>query len=261
MKIVGVSFNDNNKQYYFNLNDFSVNINTTVIVETEKGLQFGKVMSYIDDDNVDPKLLKNVLRITSKKDYLQHLNNIKDAQNALIKAQKLINNMKLNMKLVDANYTFDRNQLIFRFLADERVDFRQLAKELGAMFKTRIELRQIGIRDKAKEIGGIGPCGRILCCSKFLHEFDSVSINMAKNQSLALNPTKINGVCGRLLCCLKYEDSTYTEYRKAMPELGQIVKTPSGSGKVISLDILNKKYKVLVNDTVVVMDSDNDSKK
>ena len=261
MKIVGVSFNDNNKQYYFKLNDFSVNVNTTVIVETEKGLQFGKVMSYIDDDNVDPKLLKNVLRITSKKDYLQHLNNIKDAKNAIIKAQKLINNMKLNMKIVDANYTFDRNQLIFRFLADDRVDFRQLAKELGAMFKTRIELRQIGIRDKAKEIGGIGPCGRFLCCSTFLTDFNSVSINMAKNQMLALNPTKINGLCGRLLCCLNYEDEVYTENRKTMPELGQIVKTPSGSGKVISLDILNKKYKVLVNDTVVVMDSNNDSKK
>lgn len=253
MKIIGVTLKEKGKPYYFHSNGLELNMNHTVIVNTEKGLQFGKVVSITeDDDTADEQVLKEVVRITTKKDYLQHLNNLKDAQNAIGKAQKVIQKLEMNMKLIDATYTFDRNQLIFRFIADERVDFRQLAKELGAMFKTRIELRQIGIRDKAKEIGGIGPCGRLLCCNQFLTDFDSVSISMAKNQSLALNPAKINGVCGRLLCCLKYEDSVYSEYRKKMPEIGQMVNTENGIGKVISLDILNCKYKVLVGDNVIV---------
>lgn len=252
MSIVGVTLKEKGKPYYFHSNGLSLHLHHTVIVNTEKGLQFGKVVSIINDDNIDPKSLKEIVRITTKKDYLQHLNNLKDAENAVGKAQKVIQKLEMNMNLIDATYTFDRNQLIFRFIADERVDFRQLAKELGAMFKTRIELRQIGIRDKAKEIGGIGPCGRLLCCNQFLTDFDSVSINMAKNQSLALNPAKINGVCGRLLCCLKYEDVVYSEYRKKLPEIGQMIQTDLGVGKVISLDILNCKYKVLVNDTILV---------
>jgi len=137
-------------------------------------------------------------------------------------------------------------------VADDRVDFRQLAKDLGSAFKTRIELRQIGIRDKARDVGGIGPCGRMLCCSKFLKEFDSVSINMAKNQLLALNPSKINGVCGRLLCCLKYEDDNYLEYRRGFPEVGDVVKTPSGQGKVTSIDLFKRKYKVYVENVGLV---------
>ena len=156
------------------------------------------------------------------------------------------------MTILDATYTFDRSQLIFRFIADERIDFRQLAKELGATFKTRIELRQVGIRDKAKEVGGFGPCGRKMCCCSFLNEFDSVSINMAKNQNLALNPQKINGTCGRLLCCLKYEDENYTEYKKGLPELGKRIKTKDVEGRVVAVDIFEKSYKVLTDDNGIV---------
>ena len=149
-------------------------------------------------------------------------------------------------------------------MADDRVDFRQLAKDLGSIFKTRIELRQVGIRDKAKEIGGIGPCGRKLCCSNFLTEFDSVSINMAKNQNLSLNPSKINGVCGRLLCCLKYENDNYTEYKKNLPDLGNKIKTKEGEGKVVSVDVFKRKYRVLLNETneiIEILADDDESKK
>ena len=166
------------------------------------------------------------------------------------------------MKIIDACYTFDREQLMFRFLADERIDFRQLAKDLGAIYKTRIELRQVGIRDKAKEIGGIGPCGRMLCCNSFLTEFDSVSINMAKNQNLSLNPSKINGVCGRLLCCLKYENDNYSEYKKDLPDVGSKIKNDLGDGRVISVDVFKKNYKVLLNNgEIITVEVDNESKK
>ena len=163
------------------------------------------------------------------------------------------------MKLYEASYTFDRKKLVFKFVADERVDFRELAKLLAAKYKTRIELRQIGVRDKAKEIGGIGPCGRILCCSSFLTNFESVSINMAKNQGIALNPTKINGVCGRLLCCLNYENEQYMEVRKNIPDVGKKVKINGKEGKVISSEPLAGKYKVFVDNEIVQVDV-NDSK-
>ena len=184
-----------------------------------------------------------------------------DADKALIKCNSLIEKYNLEMKIIDVSYTFDREQLIFRFVSDSRVDFRQLAKDLGSIFKTRIELRQVGIRDKAKEIGGFGPCGRKLCCNSFLTEFDSVSINMAKNQNLSLNPTKINGVCGRLLCCLKYENDNYTEYKKDLPDVGSRVKTENGEGKVISVDVFKRIYKVLLSDgEIEVVDLGNESK-
>ena len=196
--------------------------------------------------------------------YLENLkDNLDDALHHTLNknvpsTNNLIEQYGLEMKIIDASYTFDREQLIFRFVSDSRVDFRQLAKDLGAIFKTRIELRQVGIRDKSKEIGGFGPCGRKLCCNNFLTEFDSVSINMAKNQNLSLNPTKINGVCGRLLCCLKYENDNYTEYKKGLPDVGHKVKTEKGEGKVISVDVFKKTYKVLLPDneilTVVVND-------
>ena len=146
------------------------------------------------------------------------------------------------MKFIDAYYTFDRKQLVFQFLADNRVDFRELAKSLAAVYRTRIELRQVGVRDKAKEISGIGSCGRKLCCSSFLSDLDSVSINQVKNQNLALNPNKINGLCGRLLCCLKYEDDLYTEFRKDLPEVGDEIKNNGEKGTVISIDIPARKY-------------------
>ena len=156
------------------------------------------------------------------------------------------------MQIIDASFTFDRDQLMFYFLSDSRVDFRELAKALASIYKTRIELRQVGVRDRAKEAGGLGLCGRCLCCSQFLYDFDSVSINMAKNQNLSLNPSKINGVCGRLLCCLKYENECYCEYRKGMPDVGDKVETEDGIGKVVSIDVISGKYKVEVPDVGLV---------
>ena len=256
MKIVGVQLSEKGKIYYFDDNNLNLKKNLTVIVETEKGLQFGRVIDYINESELDNDVeYRKVVRISTKKDYLQYLNNVKDANEAVKKCQELIKKNKLDMKIIDSCYTFDRSQLIFKFIAHDRVDFRQLAKELGAHFKTRIELRQVGIRDKAREIGGIGPCGRKLCCSSFLSEFNSVSINMAKNQSLALNPTKINGVCGRLLCCLNYENDNYTEYRKGMPEVGDIVNTDKGTGKVISVNLLSRKYKAIVDNEIVEVEN------
>jgi cell fate regulator YaaT (PSP1 superfamily) len=207
--IVGVKFDNDSNVYYFNNKGLKVKVNITVIANTSRGLQFGKIVSVLNDKKLDVDNSNELIRISSKKDYLQYLSNVKDAKLAIIKCKQLISELGLSMSIIDANYNFDRSQLLFRFIAESRVDFRQLARELGSLFKTRIELRQIGIRDKAKEVGGLGPCGRKLCCSSFLNEFDSVSINMAKNQSLSLNPSKINGVCGRLLCCLKYENEDY----------------------------------------------------
>ena len=192
MKIVSVKINDFGRNFYYDCNGLNLKKNLTVIVNTDRGLEFGTVVDFInvdDDDNYE-----KINRIATKKDYLQHMKNLNDAKIALDKCRELASKNGLNMVIIDANYNFDKSQLLFRFLADERIDFRNLARELGSRLKTRIELRQIGIRDKAKEIGGIGPCGRRLCCSTFLTSFDSVSISMAKNQGLALNPTKINGV-------------------------------------------------------------------
>ena len=261
--IVGVKLNECGKTYYFNANGIKINVSDKVIVDTEKGLQYGVVVSFINEKDINKNIdYKNVIRIATKSDYKKYLSNIKDAKKALIKCNELIDKYELLMKVIDVYYTFDREQLIFRFLSDDRVDFRQLAKDLGSIYKTRIELRQVGIRDKAKEIGGIGPCGRKLCCNSFLTEFDSVSINMAKNQNLSLNPSKINGVCGRLLCCLKYENDNYTEYKKDLPDVGNKVKTDDYEGKVISVDVFNKVYKVLCNSgEVIIVDKKNDSKK
>ena len=260
MAVVGVKFNDKGKKYFFESGDISLKENITVIVETDKGLQFGTVVSC--DENYDKTELKKVIRKSNKRDYLQHLNNLKDAKEAITKCRELVSNLGLEMVIMDATYTFDRSQLIFRFIADERIDFRQLAKELGSMFKTRIELRQVGIRDKAKEIGGFGPCGRKMCCCAFLSEFDSVSINMAKNQNLALNPNKINGTCGRLMCCLKYEDENYCEYKKGLPELGKKIKTKEYEGRVIAVDIFNKTYKVLTDtNNIIEVEIDKDGSK
>ena len=250
MAVVGVKFTDNGKKYLFDDNNLNLKENITVIVETDKGLQFGKVVSIEEDSNRND--LKKIIRKSNKRDYLQHLNNLKDTKYAIEKCRELALKEGLKMTILDATYTFDRSQLIFRFIADERIDFRQLAKELGATFKTRIELRQVGIRDKAKEVGGFGPCGRKMCCCSFLNEFDSVSINMAKNQNLALNPQKINGTCGRLLCCLKYENDVYSEYHKGVPSVGDKVKIDNKNGKVISVDVLKRKYFVSFDDRSVM---------
>ncbi len=249
INVIGVSFRDDGKIYYFLPGNINLKKNITVIVQTERGLQFGKVVTdviQVEEKNYPD--IKHIIRIASKKDYMNHIKNLKDAREALNKCKKMVEFDELPMQVIDAEFTFDRNQLIFKFIADNRIDFRDLVKKLASVYRTRIELRQVGVRDKAKEIGGIGVCGCKLCCSRFLKDLESVSINMAKNQNIALNPSKINGVCGRLLCCLKYEDECYKECRNCLPKIGDVVSTEKGNGTVVSLDVLQKKYKVDVKD-------------
>lgn len=252
--LVLVKLGDNDRAVYFNGNNLSVNVGDNVIVDTEKGLQYG-VVKALNNDEFDVSLYKNVVRVATSDDIKKNNDNINDAIFALKKCRKLVQKYGLNMKIIDVYYTFMREQLIFRFVSEDRVDFRNLAKELGAIYKTRIELRQIGIRDKARFVRGIGPCGRLLCCSTFLNEFASVSINMAKNQQLSLNPTKINGVCGRLLCCLTYENRNYTDSKKNMPSVGSKIDTKYGECKVLSIDIFNNTIKV-GNDEVGIIELD-----
>lgn len=246
--VVGVTFKEKGEVNYCETELQKLKKYITVIVQTDRGLQFGKIVTDIKQFEEDKKKYFQIVRISTKNDYKVHLKNLKDAKEALSTCKKIVEEKNMHMQIVDATYTFDRNQLIFRFVADNRIDFRELAKELAAIYKTRIELRQIGIRDKAKEIGGLGLCGRPMCCAKFLKEFDSVSISMAKNQNIALNPNKINGACGRLMCCLKYEDSCYSQCKKCLPKVGELVETENGKGKVISIDVLNKKYLVEIKD-------------
>lgn len=261
--VYGVNFKDNGKIYNFK-SSIKCPINVTVITETEKGEQFGKIVSFVDSSsikNIDD--LRDIIRISTKADYEQHLKNLRDADKALKESRNMVKELNLDMKVINASYTFDRKQLIFNFLADERIDFRELAKKLASLYRTRIELRQIGARDKAREIGGLGACGGKICCSRFLSHIDSVSMTLAKNQGLCLNPSKINGLCGRLLCCLTYEDDDYIKCNEGMPEIGEYVETDRGKGQVVSKDILNRTYKVLVNNEKIeiTMGECNDSQK
>ena len=249
--IYGVNFKDNGKIYNFK-SKIRCPINVTVITETEKRVQFGKVVNYISNDNVkNIDELKDIIRISTKKDYEEYLKNLRDADQALKQCRGLVKELGLDMKMINASFTFDRKQLIFNFLADERIDFRELARRLASIYRTRIELRQIGARDKAREVGGVGICGEKICCANFLNHIDSVSMNMAKNQGLALNPSKINGLCGRLLCCLTYEDEEYLRCSEGLPSLGETVNTELGEGQVVNVDTLNRTYKVLVNNEKV----------
>ena len=245
-EVIGVSFNDSKKIYYFLPNGIDIKKGDNVIVETERGMQFAKATT--DFIKVDPKKLKaplkDVVRLATKKDKETNDENIKLAKKALEDANRFIKEENLDMKILTADFTFDKKQLLFNFLADDRIDFRNLAKKLAAIYKTRIELRQIGVRDKAREVGGYGQCGGRLCCATFLKDIDSVSINMAKNQNLALNPQKINGVCGRLMCCLSYENECYAEYKKGLPKVGDKISTKDVKGKVIYVDIFKKVYKI-----------------
>lgn len=242
MNIYGISFKQNGKVYYFNGHDLVLERGTNVIVETEKGMQYGKVNCSVDEKNL--KELKDIIRIATEKDKDIYADNLKDGEKALKNARNIAEELGLQMGILDASFTFDRKQLLFNFISDGRVDFRELAKRLAGIYRTRIELRQIGARDKAKEIGGYGQCGRELCCASYLGHIDAVTINMAKNQNIALNPNKINGVCGRLLCCLEYEDDNYSCCQKGMPYVGQIVRYKGEEGRVISIDILNRTYKI-----------------
>ncbi len=264
-KVVGVKFRNSNRIYYFLTNNINIKKEEKVIVDTERGLQLG-VVTTNETNTTDEKVentLKKVIRLATVEDTKIQEENEKMAIEALENAKKIAKKLNLNMKFIDCNFTFDKNQLIYNFVSDERVDFRELAKKLAAIYKTRIELRQIGVRDKAKEIGGIGPCGRPLCCNCFLNDFNSVSINMAKNQYLSLNPTKINGICGRLLCCLKYEDDNYLEMKKDFPPIGTKMKVDGIEGKVISHNLFKNTYTLEKKDktTIEVENKKNDSNK
>lgn len=247
--ICGVKFKDFGKVYYFRNTGLDIKKNVTVVVDTEKGEQFAKVCetNVTGLKNFDIDSMKSILRISTKSDYGKYMKNLKEATEALTFSRQLVKDMDLDMRLLDATFTLDKKQLTINFIADSRIDFRNLVKEIAAKYKTRIELHQLGVRDKSKEIGGLGQCGRELCCAKFLNGIDTISINMAKNQNIALNPSKINGACGRLLCCLSYEDEVYTDHRAYLPKIGEVVKTKDGSGKVVSLDVLNNKYTVLID--------------
>lgn len=242
MKTYGIQFSKMGKIYYYN-SDLKLMINDKVIVPTEKGENVGTVVKTIKKVNIKENI-KTIIRKVTKEDYKQLNKNQEAANKALTKAKSLAKQQHLNMNILSASYTFDKKQLQFNFIADERIDFRELAKALASIYKVRIELRQIGVRDKAKEIGGVGQCGRCLCCKSFLNNIGSISINTVKNQNIAINPAKINGQCGRLLCCLTYEDEEYTKCQKNLPQVGQEVNTEYGKGKVISVDILNRMYKV-----------------
>jgi cell fate regulator YaaT (PSP1 superfamily) len=244
--VVGVRFKKAGKIYYFDPGDLSIEKDDFVIVETVRGVEYGKAViarkQVEEHDVVLP--LKKVVRIADPKDKMIVDENKQAAQEAYEVCNEKVNEHQLDMKLVDVEYTFDRNKVIFYFTADGRVDFRELVKDLAAIFRTRIELRQIGVRDEAKMLGGIGPCGRMLCCSTFLGDFDPVSIKMAKDQNLSLNPTKISGLCGRLMCCLKYENDEYETAKALLPDLGEVIETPQGRGKVVGLNILERVLQV-----------------
>ena len=246
IKVVGVRFKKAGKIYYFDPADMNIQKDTYVVVETARGIEFGECVIGIKEINKNDIVapLKSVLRIATEEDIDRHFKNKDKEKDAFNICLKKIQEHGLTMKLIDVEYTFDNNKVIFYFTADGRVDFRELVKDLATIFKTRIELRQIGVRDEAKMLGGLGPCGRPMCCSSFLGDFASVSIKMAKEQNLSLNPTKISGICGRLMCCLNYEQSTYEDIRKRMPKVGSIVKTSEGTGEVFSNNIVKESVKV-----------------
>ncbi|MBU7320984.1 PSP1 domain-containing protein [Paenibacillus oleatilyticus] len=254
--VVGVRFKKAGKVYYFDPSDLPIDQDSAVIVETARGVEYGRVVigrrTVGESDVVLP--LKKVIRIADQQDAQLVEDNKQAAKNAFAICQDKIKDHQLRMKLVDVEYTFDRNKIIFYFTAEGRVDFRELVKDLASIFRTRIELRQIGVRDEAKMLGGIGPCGRILCCSSFLGDFEPVSIKMAKDQNLSLNPTKISGLCGRLMCCLKYEHDNYESAKDDLPRVGSEVITSLGNGRVVSLNVGERTAKVQIFDLKKVMD-------
>ena len=249
-EIIGVRFRPNGKIYFFSPGDHDVECGQFVIVETARGVEFGKVVlgkRNIDDGKI-VSTLKTIIRVATDEDKKRHEDNKEKSKKAFAICKEKIAKHKLDMKLIEAEYTFDNNKVLFYFTADGRIDFRELVKDLASVFKTRIELRQIGVRDETKMVGGIGICGRELCCNKHLSEFVPVSIKMAKEQNLSLNPTKISGVCGRLMCCLKYEQDTYEYLNSRMPSVGEKVKTPDGIiGEVKSVSVLRQLVRVVID--------------
>ena len=253
IKIVGVRFKNAGKIYYFDPVDFEIEKNIDVVVETARGLEYGKIVvgpKEIEEEKlISP--LKPIIRIATEEDKAIYRENKEKAKETFEICQQKIKEHGLTMFLIDCEYTFDRNKLIFYFTAEGRIDFRELVKDLASIFKTRIELRQIGVRDEAKSIGGLGTCGRKLCCSSWLGDFQPVSIKMAKDQSLSLNPTKISGICGRLFCCLKYEHDDYVEAIEKMPVVGSVVKVENQKGKVIEINPLLEQIKIEFNDKTI----------
>ena len=247
--VIGVHFRENGKIYFFDPLKYEVEAGQYVIVETARGVEYGKVVlgrRQIDETKMSTAL-KPIMRIANDNDAKKYEENKLKSRKAYDICLEKIKKHGLEMKLIDAEYTFDNNKVLFYFTADGRVDFRELVKDLAAVFKTRIELRQIGVRDETKIVGGIGICGRELCCHKHLSEFVPVSIKMAKEQNLSLNPTKISGVCGRLMCCLKHEQDTYEYLNDRLPNVGDFVKTKDGvKGEVHSVNVLRQKVKILV---------------
>lgn len=255
--VVGVRFRYAGKIYYFDPVDIKLEQGDMVIVETARGIECGEVVNpekEVDESEVVAPL-KKVMRKATEEDIKQVEENKKKAAEAYKICLEKINKHNLEMKLIDVEYTFDNNKILFYFTADGRVDFRELVKDLAAVFKTRIELRQIGVRDEAKMMGGIGVCGRVLCCNSYLGEFQPVSIKMAKEQGLSLNPAKISGTCGRLMCCLKYEQDAYEQIIKKAPKTGAVVETPEGQGVVFETYLIKETVKVKLdkgNDTDLV---------
>lgn len=250
ISVIGVRFKTAGKTYYFDPLDFEIKQGDEVIVETTRGMEFGSVVmgrKSLDAEQFT-KPLKGVVRMATDEDKAKYKKNKELEKEAYKICLEKIQQHNLEMKLVEVEYTFDGNKILFYFTADGRIDFRELVKDLATVFKTRIELRQIGVRDEAKTLGSIGVCGRGLCCSQFLEEFAPVSIKMAKEQGLSLNPTKISGACGRLMCCLKYEQDTYEDLLKITPKQGALVKTPDGNGTVEYVSLLKGIVKVKLDD-------------
>ena len=249
IKVIGVRFRQAGKIYNFSPADFQVKVGDHVIVETARGIEYGSVVQEIrevaDDKVIMP--LKSVIRIATEEDDKKAIENNEKEKKAFKICKEKIAKHGLEMKLIETEYTFDNNKVLFYFTADGRIDFRELVKDLASVFKTRIELRQVGVRDETKMLGGIGICGRPLCCNTYLSEFIPVSIKMAKEQSLSLNPTKISGICGRLMCCLKNEQEAYEKLNSNLPDIGEKVKTFDGfKGEVVSVNVLRQKVKIVV---------------
>ena len=249
VKVIGVRFRQAGKIYNFDPLDFKIEVGNHVIVETARGIEYGKVVQSVKEKNEEDVImpLKPVIRVATEEDDKIAKQNKDKEKKAFFICKEKIKKHGLEMKLIDTEYTFDNNKVLFYFTADGRIDFRELVKDLASVFKTRIELRQVGVRDETKMLGGIGICGRPLCCSTYLSEFIPVSIKMAKEQNLSLNPTKISGICGRLMCCLKNEQEAYEYLNSNLPNVGETVKTFDGlKGEVKSVNVLRQKVKIVI---------------
>lgn len=253
-EVIQVRLRESGKITYFSTGGMKFKAGDAVVVEADRGLDYGQVLSetevLLDADIEEP--LKKVIRKANPWDVHQIEKNKKKIKEVMDTCSRKIQERRLPMKLIDAEFSFDRSKIIFYFTAEGRVDFRDLVKDLASAFKTRIELKQIGVRDEAKMLGGLGPCGRALCCATYLKDFEPVTIKMAKEQNLPLNPTKISGLCGRLMCCLGYEYKTYKDLMKGLPREGEIIKTPKGSGKVVSTNAIKRAVNVELADGSII---------